>query len=115
MANLDARGDHGDGLRPDAATAEDTIARLLAGDGTVLTEIVKDGKIERFQDRPDEELATVSDVRVPFLHADFVRDIMDRFATIGTLDTARRALVESLLAKLAQLRERLDLPVKRRP
>jgi hypothetical protein len=102
------------GLGADAAVAEATIPRLLGGAGTVLTEIVKDGQIDRFQNRPDEELATASDVGESDT-ADFVRDIRARFGTIGTRDATRRALVESLLAKLVQLGKQLKPLVKPRP
>jgi hypothetical protein len=44
-----------------------------------------------------------------------VRDIRARFGTIGTRDATRRALVESLLAKLVQLGKQLKPLVKPRP
>ncbi len=45
------------GLGVDPANADAAVARLMSGGATLLTEIVRDGQVERFAGRPEAERA----------------------------------------------------------
>jgi hypothetical protein len=88
------------GLGADAATADAATVRLMSGGATLLTEIVRNGQVERFPGRPEEaynNVSTVSDPAVSPLTA-----LTNVLAHMPAGDP-RRPLLESLETRFTAL------------
>jgi hypothetical protein len=88
------------GLGADPAAADAATARLMSGGATLLTEIVRNGQVERFPGRPEEayeQVNTVSDPEVSPVIS--LRSMLSRMPA----DHPLRPLLESLTMRLEAL------------